>query len=92
MKYNRTYHPAFAWGSWIVLACFIIMGIAYFTHLIPTELQLVFILLLVSFAIGGAFIATVGLLKSFDRGAYPLVLAVLLISTVLFVAYYLLTR
>ena len=92
MKYNRLYHPAFAWGSWIVLVCFIILGIAYFTNLIPLELQPMFILLLVSFGIGGGVIATVGLLKSFDRGSYPLLLAVFLIPAVLFVIYYLMTR
>lgn len=92
MKYNRPYHPAFAWGSWIVLVCFVIMGIAYFTNLIPLELQPVFILLLVSFAIGGGVIATVGLLKSFDRRAYPLIFAVFLVSTLIFVIFYLMTR
>jgi hypothetical protein len=92
LKYNRPYHPAFVWGYLTVFACLVIMAILALTNVIPLELQPIFIFLLVSGAVIGAGVATAGYFMSVDRQAYPLMLSVLLISTIVFVAYILTTR
>ena len=68
------------------------MAILALTNVIPLELQPIFIFLLVSGAVIGAGVATAGYFMSVDRQAYPLMLSVLLISTIVFVAYILTTR
>lgn len=69
-----------------------IMAISALTNVIPLELQPIFIFLLVSGAVIGAGVATVGYFMSVDRQAYPLMLAVMLISAMVFVVYILTTR
>lgn len=92
MRYNRRYHPAFAWGYWTIFACLVIMAIAAVTDVIPLALQPRFIFLLVATMVVGGAVAIMGFLKSYDKRAYPVLVAVLLITVILVVIYYLNTR
>ena len=60
--------------------------------LVPLELQPIFFFLIAGCAVIGACVATAGNFMSVDRQAYPLMLAVLLISAIVFVVYILTTR
>lgn len=92
MSYNRRYHPAFAWGYWIVFVCFVIMAIAAVTDVVPLALQPRFITLLVATMVVGGAIAMTGFLKSYDRNAYPVMIAIWLIVVILCVILYLTPR
>lgn len=84
MKYNRSYHPAFAWGYLTVFACLVVMVIAAITGIIPLAWQPLFIFILIGTIIGGGIIAQIGFFKSFDRQAYPIISKVLVIAIITF--------
>ena len=88
LKYGRSYHPTFAWGSFTVLACLVIITIFAVTGIIPSAMQppLMFSLL-IAIIIGGA-IGLAGFFKSFDRGAYPILVVILFIPVIFVIVWY----
>jgi hypothetical protein len=92
LKYNRSYHPAFAWGRWIIFAAFLFLTIAVLTNIVPLPLQSIAVILIVATMVIGAVIGLMGGFKSFHRDAYPALLALVLIPVILLVIVYLLRR
>jgi len=80
MRYGEQYHPAMAWGRWIVLICLISMFIAAVTGIIPAALEPLFILVLFSGILFGAILSFSGYFKSVDRQAYPFMVVMICIA------------
>ena len=88
MSYDKGYHPAFVWGRWIVLVSVILIFTVVMTGFIPQVLQpTIIILAIIAIVIGGS-IGISGGFKSFDRDAYPALIAFLLIPVAVVIIWY----
>jgi lipopolysaccharide export LptBFGC system permease protein LptF len=91
MRYGETYHPAYAWGRWIVFFCIVFMFIAAFTGFVPPSLQQIVIVLWITIFIFGSVLACVGISKSYYRGvirSIVLVLVAIVIAIIMVVSWY----
>ncbi|NHJ13094.1 MAG: hypothetical protein EAX95_05420 [Candidatus Thorarchaeota archaeon] len=83
MKLGEFYHPAFAWGRWVVLICILLIFIFALTGVVPASLEQIAIVFLIGGVILGSVIGIYGGFKSFHRDAYPFMAAMLLIAILL---------
>jgi drug/metabolite transporter (DMT)-like permease len=82
MKYGDTYRPFYAIGRWIFLLCLLFMAFAAITGIIPDSLQFFAVTLVSAIMILSGILAVCGGLKSFDKSAYPIFLAAIVIAFV----------
>lgn len=82
MKYGDTYHPFYAIGRWIFLLCLLLMAFAAITGIIPNSMQFFVVTFLSVIMIISGILAVWGGLKSFDKSAYPIFLAAIVIAFV----------
>ncbi len=82
MKYGDSYHPFYAIGRWIFLLCLLFIVFAMITGFIPNSLQSFVAILISVIMISSGILAVWGGLKSFDKSAYSIFLAAIVIAFV----------
>lgn len=82
MNYEDTYHPFYAIGRWIFLLCLLFMVFAAITGIIPNSLQFFVVTLVSAIMILSGILGVWGGFKSFDKSAYPIFLAAIVIAFV----------
>ncbi|MCK4567115.1 MAG: hypothetical protein KAU48_07385 [Candidatus Thorarchaeota archaeon] len=89
MRYNKGHHPAYAWGMCLVFIGVVFIFVVVMTEIIPQSLQPPILILAFAAILIGGPLGISGGFKSFDRGAYPIMIAILLIPVIVVIIWYL---